>query len=145
MENERSVYKNSDIQNLLFLKKSKTDYVHLDQVSVNLTDMVRPIDPGSQLLSRRLYHQEQASWEQPQQLTRSKPGYYPVLIYQPWKDGRLSQVQQCEEIGRSDGMISTGNRTRVVHMVVQWFPHYATAALSSQVIKTRMKNILQFC
>ena len=31
-------------------------------------------------------------------------------------------------------MTSTGNRTQVAHMVVQWFTHYATAAITHIVI-----------
>ena len=34
---------------------------------------------------------------------------------------------QRKEVGRSVGMIFTGNRTRVARMLTQWFTHYATA------------------
>ena len=54
------------------------------------------------------------------------PPDYPVLIYRPLKDGRLSWPSCARR--RSGGMRSTGNRTRVAGMVAQSFTHYATAA-----------------
>ena len=36
---------------------------------------------------------------------------------------------QREDVGRSVGITSTGNRIWVAHMVAQWFTHYATVAI----------------
>ena len=59
------------------------------------------------------------------------PELAPVLssTHLPTTEGWKAELAfQCEEVGRSGGMTSTGNRTRVARMVAQWFIHYATAA-----------------
>ena len=63
--------------------------------------------------------------------------YYSVLsdTHLPISEGsKVELAYQREEVGRSGGMTSTGNRTRVVHMVAQWFTYYATPALNSSVL-----------
>ena len=56
--------------------KLKTNYAHLNQDSVNLVDMVRPTGPGSQVLSRRSYHQW---WSMGATLVVDDPELAPVL------------------------------------------------------------------
>ena len=54
----------------------------------------------------------------------------------PTSEGWKAELaQQREEVGRSGGMTSTGNRARVARMVAM-FTHYTTAALT---IKQNMK------
>ena len=40
---------------------------------------------------------------------------------------------QREEVGRSVGMTSTGNRTRVARMIGQWLTRYATSVQGREI------------
>ena len=58
-----------------------------------------------------------------------EPEFAPVLsgTHLPTSEGWKAELAwQREEIGRSVGMTSTGNQTRVARMVAQWFTRYAT-------------------
>ena len=65
------------------------------------------------------------------------PELAPVLsgTHLPTSEGWKAELAlQREEVGRSVGMTSTGNRTRVARMVAQWFNHYATATKCNHTI-----------
>ena len=58
-----------------------------------------------------------------------EPELAPVLsgTHLPTLEGwKAELVWQREKVGRSVGMTSTGNQTRVARMVAQWFTHYTT-------------------
>ena len=105
------------------------NYAHLNR-KVPSTQLiwVRPTDPGSLALSRRSYHQW---WPMGANLIVDGPELAPVLTgtHLPTSVGWKTEfVQQHEEIRRSTGMTSTGNRAGTSRIVAQRFPHYTTAA-----------------
>ena len=54
----------------------------------------------------------------------------PLPTSEGWK---AELAQQREEVGRSVGMTSMGNQTRVARIVTQWFTHCATAELTLEI------------
>ena len=99
---------------------SKTNYAHLTRGSINSVDV---IDLGSLVFSRRPYHHP---WPMEATLIVNDPELASVLsgtnlsTSEGWN---VKLAYQREDIGRSAGLTSTGNWTRVTRMVAQRFNH----------------------
>ena len=84
--------------------------------------------PGLQVVSRRSYQQQSRMGTN---LIVDNPELAAALfcLHLPTSKGRKTELaQQREEIGKSAGVISKENQTRVARMVAQWFTHYAASA-----------------
>ena len=99
----------------------------MKRCAINLIDMGATYQPGILVLSSRQYHEW---WSMGATLIVDDLELAPVLsgTHLPTSGAWKAQLaKQHEKVGRSVGMTSTGNQTRVARMVAQRFTHYDTA------------------